>query len=301
MAKTTIHTIDLQFQGVSHAIAAYLIKVENKGILIESGPGSTVSALQSALAAMDLELSDITHVLLTHIHLDHAGAAGRLAQAGATICVHPLGAPHLINPEKLIASATRIYGDSMGTLWGDFFPVPESKIKVVEHAVELSIHGINIVPFHTPGHAEHHVCYLVEGTCFTGDVGGVRIPGTQYLQVPMPPPELNFEKWYSTLSLLRGIGMEKIAPTHFGVFEDPRWQLAQVEEILQATEKWMENVMPGNPPIEVLREEYLNWIKSESAGVVMDDQLVKDYDLANPLGMSADGIMRYWKKTRQQL
>ena len=298
MAKTTIHTIDLQFQGVPHAIAAYLIKAENKGILIETGPGSTVSALQSALAALDLELSDITHVLLTHIHLDHAGAAGRLAQAGATICVHPLGAPHLVNPKKLLASATRIYGDAMGTLWGDFLPVPENKIKVVEHEEELNILGIKVVPFHTPGHAEHHVCYLVDDTCFTGDVGGVRIPGTQYLQVPMPPPELNFEKWYSTLSLLRGIGMGKIAPTHFGIFDDPEWQLAQVEATLRATEKWMETIMPGDPSIDLLREEYLLWIKSESTAVVMDNQLAKDYDLANPLGMSADGLMRYWKKNR---
>jgi glyoxylase-like metal-dependent hydrolase (beta-lactamase superfamily II) len=298
LAETPVHTIDLNFQGFHNAIASYLIKHNDGAVLIESGPGSTLLALEKAVNGHGLQLGDITHVLLTHIHLDHAGAAGMLAKMGATICVHPAGAPHMMNPEKLIASASRIYGDKMDSLWGEFLSVPEDNIRLVGHNDELTIHGLKFKALHSPGHAEHHVCYQFEDICFTGDVGGVRIPGYHYLRVPMPPPELNFEKWYDTLVMLRRIGMKRIAPTHFGIFEDPDWHISQVESSLKATESWLETVMPADPPIEVLREEFVKWIEAESSNLEMDAQVKKDYDLANPLGMSADGLHRYWRKNR---
>jgi glyoxylase-like metal-dependent hydrolase (beta-lactamase superfamily II) len=294
--KTPVNTIDLNFQGIQHAIAAYLIKHDKGAVLVESGPGSTLHTLEKALNKLGLQLRDVSHVLLTHIHLDHAGASGKLAQLGATICVHPAGAPHLLNPEKLLASASRIYGDKMGSLWGEFLPVPENKIRLVSHGEELSIGGLKFRALHSPGHAEHHVCYVFEDVCFTGDVGGVRIPGYQYLRVPMPPPELNFEKWYATLAMLRGIGMSRIAPTHFGIFEDPDWHLSQVESSLKSAEQWLGSVMPDDPPIEVLRDKFIKWIEDESTNLDMDPKVKKDYDLANPLGMSADGLQRYWRK-----
>ncbi len=298
MAKTPVYTIDLNFQGFHNAIAAYLIKHDHGAVLVESGPGSTLPTLEKAIHEHGVRLSDITHVLLTHIHLDHAGAAGKLARNGATVCVHPAGAPHMINPEKLLASASRIYGDRMDSLWGEFLPVPEEQIWLVNHNDELNLHGLIFRALHTPGHAEHHVCYIFEDVCFSGDVGGVRIPGYPYLRVPMPPPELNFEKWYGTLTMLRGMGVKRIAPTHFGIFEDPDWHISQVESSLKAIENWMESVMPGDPPIEVLREKFINWIEAESSKLEMDSQAKKDYDLANPLGMSADGLQRYWRKNR---
>ena len=176
--------------------------------------------------------------------------------------------------------------------------MPEEKIWLVGHEEELDIQGLKFRALHTPGHAEHHICYLFEDICFSGDVGGVRIPGYPYLRVPMPPPELNFEKWYGTLVMLRGTGMKRIAPTHFGIFEDPDWHINQVESSLKATENWMETVMPEDPPIEVLREKFANWIETESSKLELDAQVKKDYDLANPLGMSADGLQRYWRKNR---
>jgi glyoxylase-like metal-dependent hydrolase (beta-lactamase superfamily II) len=298
VAKTSIHTIDLNFQGFHNAIAVYMIKHDQGAVLVESGPGSTLPTLEKAINDHGLQLSDITHVLLTHIHLDHAGAAGKLAQKGATVFVHPAGAAHMVNPEKLLASASRIYGDRMDSLWGEFLPVPENRIHQVGHDEELDLFGLKFRAMHTPGHAEHHICYQFEDVCFSGDVGGVRIPGYPYLRVPMPPPELNFEKWYGTLTLLRGIGMKRIAPTHFGIFEDPDWHISQVESALKAAEKWMEAVMPEDPPIEALRERFTKWIEAESSNLEMDDSAKKDYDLANPLGMSADGLQRYWKKNR---
>ncbi len=298
MAKTAVHTLDLNFQGYPHAIASYLIKHRSGAVLIESGPGSTLGTLEKALRENGLTFRDVTHVLLTHIHLDHAGASGWLAQHGATICVHPAGAPHLISPEKLLASATRIYGDQMETLWGEFLPVPEERIKLLQDEEEVEVDGLRFVALNAPGHAEHHNCYLFEDLCFSGDVGGVRIPGYPYLRVPMPPPELHFGKWQATISRMRKASFKRIAPTHFGIFDDPEWHLSQVETALRTTEKWLESVMPDDPPIEVLREKFAIWVGAEASALQLDEQVKKAYDLANPLGMSADGLQRYWRKYR---
>ena len=217
MAQTRVVTLDLNFQGRPHAIAAYLIRHGDAVVLIESGPGSTLSALEAGLAKEGLSPRDVTHVLLTHIHLDHAGAAGWVARQGAQIYVHPVGAPHMLNPEKLLASAARIYGDKMDSLWGEFLPVPESQLKVPKDAEAIVIGKLEFMPLNTPGHAEHHYAYLFEDICFSGDVGGVRIPGYQYLRVPMPPPELHIERWHESIARLRKEKFAHIAPTHFGI------------------------------------------------------------------------------------
>src|SRR6185436_11811069 len=156
MAQTGIVTLDLNFQGRPHAIASFLIRSGDAVVLIESGPGSTLSALEAGLAEEGLSPRNLTHVLLTHIHLDHAGAAGWLAQQGAEIIVHPVGAPHMLNPEKLLASAARIYGNRMDSLWGQFLPVPENKLRVVEDGEEIVIGELRFIPINTPGHAVHH-------------------------------------------------------------------------------------------------------------------------------------------------
>src|SRR5512138_442134 len=174
MAKTGVLTLDLNFQGRPYAIASYLIRSGDGVVLIESGPGSTLPALEAGLAKEGLSPRDVTHVLLTHIHLDHAGAAGWLARQGAEVYVHPVGAPHMLNPEKLIASATRIYGDRMESLWGEFLPVSQDQLKVPNDAEPIRIGNMEFIPLNTPGHAEHHYCYLFEDILFCGDVGGVR-------------------------------------------------------------------------------------------------------------------------------
>lgn len=166
MANSRIITIDLNFQDKTQAIASYLIRHNDGAVLIETGPGSTLPALEAALSAEGLSPRDITHVLVTHIHLDHAGAAGWLAKQGAQIYVHPNGAPHLINPEKLIASATRIYGEKMDQLWGEILPVAEDQLTVPQDAEEIVIGNLRFLPVNTPGHAEHHYSYVFEDICF---------------------------------------------------------------------------------------------------------------------------------------
>ncbi len=298
MAKTNIITLDLNFQGKTQAIATYLIRHSGGAVLIESGPGSTQSALQEGLAAEGLSVTDITHVLLTHIHLDHAGAAGWLARQGARIYVHPVGAPHMLNPEKLLASARRIYGDRMATLWGEFLPVPGESLTIANDREEIAIGSLRFVPISTPGHAEHHYAYLFEDICFTGDVGGVRIPGYQYLRVPMPPPELHFGKWRESVRILQREKFARIAPTHFGMYDDPDWQLRAVQRDLDETERWLERVMPKDPPIEALRMEFTEWMNEQGLQQGLSPGVVQAYELANPPGMSADGLQRYWKKVR---
>ncbi len=298
MAKTRIVTIDLNFQNKTQAIASYLIKHQDAVVLIESGPGSTLSALETGLAKENLSLRDITHVLLTHIHLDHAGAAGWLSRQGAEIHVHPNGVPHLLHPEKLIASAARIYGDRMQSLWGEFLPVEQGQLKVPQDAQEISIGNLKFVAINTPGHGEHHYSYLFEDVCFSGDVGGVRIPGYPYMRAPMPPPELHFGRWQESLARLRSLKFTRMAPTHFGMFEDADWQLNELSLILSATEKWLEEIMPANPSVDVLREEFTGWMERQSREQELSDEVIQAYTLANPLGMGADGLMRYWKKFR---
>lgn len=298
MANTRIVTIDLQFQGKTQAIASYLIRQGDAVVLIESGPGSTLSALEAGLAKEGLSPRNVTHVLLTHIHLDHAGAAGWLSQQGAEIYVHPMGAPHLLNPEKLIASATRIYGDRMDTLWGEFLPVAQNQLKVPNDAEEIVIGTLRFLPVNTPGHAEHHYSYAFEDVCFSGDVGGVRIPGFQYLRAPMPPPELHFGRWRESLARLRGMNFAHIAPTHFGMFDDVQWHLSTLDETLASMEKWLETVMTQDPSIEKLREEFTLWMEEEGKAKNLSDDVLRAYSLSNPVAMSADGLMRYWKKVR---
>ncbi len=298
MATTSIVTLDLNFQGLKHAIAAYLIRHSSGAVLIESGPGSTKQALEAGLSGHGLSVSDVTHVLLTHIHLDHAGAAGWLAQHGAKIYVHPVGAPHLLRPERLLASAARIYGDQMQTLWGEFLPVPEQQLHIAEDGQEIAIANLRFRPINTPGHAEHHHAYMFEDVCFTGDVGGVRIPGYRYLRLPMPPPELHFGKWRDSLRRLRQEQIAHLAPTHFGVYDDPEWQLQVVEREIDETERWLEGAMRGDPSNESLRDQFTDWMNRQGLEQGLSPDVVKAYSLANPPGMSADGLQRYWKKVR---
>jgi glyoxylase-like metal-dependent hydrolase (beta-lactamase superfamily II) len=217
---------------------------------------------------------------------------------GAEIYVHPVGAPHMLNPEKLIASATRIYGERMEALWGEFLPVPESQLKVPNDAEEIVVGNLKFIPINTPGHAEHHYCYLFEDLLFSGDVGGVRIPGYAYLRVPMPPPELHIERWHESIARLRREKFTHIAPTHFGIFDDPAWQLDEVEKGLDSASRWLEQAMPSEPPVEELRRSFTEWMMAEGERIGLDEEVVKAYELANPLGMSADGLLRYWKKVR---
>lgn len=298
-----IYTLDLNFLGQPDAIASYLIPHAHGAILIETGPGSTLPALQAALKTHGLSVANLTDAFLTHIHLDHAGASGWLARQGVRIHLHPNGAPHMLNPEKLITSATRIYGDKMETLWGEFLPVPPEQLNVMEDNAVVEIGGLRIRAINTPGHANHHYAYIVGDVCFSGDVGGIRLSGMQHLRLPTPPPEFHLETWRATVERLQNEYAQghftRIAPTHFGIFDDAGWHLHALHEALQETEQWMLTVMPADPSAEQLLEQFIAWANQRAQRQGLDQATIQLYETANPSKMSSLGIQRYWRKFRQ--
>ncbi|MCU0488164.1 MAG: MBL fold metallo-hydrolase [Anaerolineales bacterium] len=297
-----IHTLDLNFQGIPGAIASYLIPHSEGVLLIESGPGSTIPALQAGLRKHGYTEKDVSAVLLTHIHLDHAGAAGWLARQGAQIYVHPVGAPHLISPEKLLASAARLYGDQMEALWGEFLPTPRERLTVVEDNQVIEIGGVRIRALDTPGHANHHHVYIYDEICFTGDVAGVRMAGTGFIGVPMVPPEFILEKWRESLLRLQQEYQQgsfvRLAPTHFGEFRDTAWHLARLQKALDEIEAWMQAVMADQPDDAQLSREFLAWTDRQMQVEGLTPIQIQAYGLANPPAVSVPGIRRYWVKHR---
>lgn len=294
--KSLVQTIDLQFLHRRNAIGAYLIKHEKGAMLFETGPGSTIDTLVDSLEDLSLSPTDITHIFLSHIHLDHAGASGWLAEQGATIYVHPIGAPHMLNPEKLLSSAERIYGDKMDALWGKFTPVAPGRLIPVEDGETVCVGEYSVKALHTPGHAEHHIAWMVADHCFTGDVGGVRLPGPLYLRLPLVPPELNLEKWRNSLEKIKRTGLKYIIPTHYGIYNDPSEHLGLAVQVLDETEQWMEQIMPLDLPIEDLRDQYVQWSRRQAEGLGLAEDVIRTYEVANPTWLSADGLLRYWRK-----
>jgi glyoxylase-like metal-dependent hydrolase (beta-lactamase superfamily II) len=299
----TIYTLDLNFQSIPESISGYVLPHRNGAALVECGPSSTRPALLEALHRIGYTPNDVTDVFLTHIHLDHAGGAGWWARQGATIHVHANGAPHLLNPEKLIASATRIYGDQMETLWGEFLPVPEAKLHIPQDSETLEIGGLRLTAYDAPGHANHHLVYLCEKTCFSGDVGGIRVAGgARHVRLPTPPPEFHIETWRATLDKLEGLraagGFERVAVTHFGIFDDAAEHLAAVKRKLTALEEWMQAWLPKNLEPEDLRHQLGLWERQQAESDGLAPERAREYEAANPVGMSADGVARYWRKYR---
>lgn len=291
-----IKTIDLNFLGVKHAIAAYLVTGPSGRVLIECGPGSTLKTLLDELAALGVTPADVDAVLVTHIHFDHAGAAGWWAQQGVPVYVHPNGARHLIDPARLYNSARRIYGDQMEFLWGEMRPAPEDKVHVVNDGDVLHLAGLTITAINTPGHANHHHAYRVGSALFTGDVGGVRVPGSPVIAVPAPPPEFDLEAWLDSIDRLLADGVDWVYPTHFGGYADGEWQLRTLRELLPQHADLIRTGLEAGTDRDVLLTRYVDWLRREAVKAGMDEKLWEEQNTANPLFMAVDGISRYWKK-----
>ncbi len=291
-----IHTLDLHFHDEPQTIAAYLIEHDDGGVLVETGPGSTTAMLQARLAEHGLTPSDVTDVLVTHIHLDHAGAAGWLAQHGATVHVHHVGAPHLRNPEKLWTSATRIYGDDMERLWGDIVPVPEAQLIELNDGDDITIGGLRFIALDTPGHAYHHMAFVLEGVCFTGDVGGVRIPGHEHVSLPLAPPEIRLDLWRDSIDTLREADIDRLMPTHFGPYDDVGAHLDRLESGIRTAERWLPEALADDPSDAEWRERVVDWMRQHAAEDGVSDADWALYETANPSWMAAMGLRRYWTK-----
>src|SRR2546423_9775829 len=215
--------IDLHHLGRERIIASYLLDTDDGPALFDCGPSTTVDALKAGLAERGFELHDVRHLLLSHIHLDHAGAAGTLVREHPALQVHvsAIGAPHLVDPERLERSARRLYGDSFDALWGELAPVPQENVHIAGDRVV----GLDCFP--TPGHASHHVSYLDrDGTLYAGDAAGVRIQPGRYVMPPTPPPDLDVDAWERTIDEMERRAPDRLALIHFGVVDDPAQHLA---------------------------------------------------------------------------
>jgi glyoxylase-like metal-dependent hydrolase (beta-lactamase superfamily II) len=271
--------LDLIHLGRERVIGVYLLETEGGLALFDCGPSTCVPALKERLAERGLELGEVQHLLLSHIHLDHAGAAGILVREhpGLQVHVSPVGAPHLIDPERLERSARRLYGDAFDTLWGELAPVPHENV----HETEDRVLGLECFP--SPGHASHHVCYLDDdGTLWAGDAAGVRVQPSRFVLPPTPPPEFDLDTWERTLDEIEARRPERLALIHFGVAGEPAEHLAELRRRLRA---WTERVGEG-----ASEEEF------EAAALAELGDDAAPYEQAMPFWQSYAGLRRYWDK-----
>ncbi len=291
-----IHTLDLNFQGTRKAIASYLVEGPTGFVLIETGPGSSLKTLIDRLAEQGLATTDISHVLVTHIQLDHAGAAGWLAQNGAQLYVHHVGAPHLIDPSRLLDSARRIYGPLMESLWGETLPAPAERVTSLYDEDEINVAGLSITALDTPGHAYHHHVFVIDNVAFTGDAAGVLIEGTSLVALPAPPPEFDLEAWLETINRLQSYKFKTLYLTHFGLLDDPERHWATLAEIMvEGSSRVKQGLEEGADRQEIL-EDYLTWHRSRAEVAGLSSKENERNELVTPHYMSVDGITRYWSK-----
>lgn len=271
--------VDLHHQGHERTIASYVLDTDDGPAIFDCGPATTVDALKAGLARQGLALSDVRHLLLSHIHLDHAGAAGVLVREHPSLQVHvsEIGAPHVVDPSRLERSARRLYGDSFDTLWGELAPVPSANV----HIAGERVLGLDCFP--TPGHASHHVCYLDrDGTLYAGDAAGVRITPGRYVMPPTPPPEIDVDLWQQTIEELERRSPERLALVHFGVFDDVQRHLAELRLELY---DWADHVRGG-----ANEDEFVAYVRTalRDAG-----EPLSGYDVAIPLWQSYRGLKRW--------
>ena len=236
-----VWAIDLGFQGWAQVVHAYLLTAPDELALIETGPASTLPALWAGIRAAGFDPAHLKKILVSHIHLDHSGAAGAIVRAlpDVHVYVHPVGAPHLIDPSRLVNSAGRLYLERMDALWGEVVPVPQDRVVPLADGETVEAAGHVLSVLFTPGHASHHVAYWEPdlSAVFTGDVGGVRMPGSAYALPPAPPPDLAPDDWAVSSERLRQTGPRRLYLTHGGPFDDVAAHLAQLMPNLAEVEE----------------------------------------------------------------
>jgi glyoxylase-like metal-dependent hydrolase (beta-lactamase superfamily II) len=289
-------TIDHLHLGRPHVIATYVL-LGDAPALVDPGPASTLPTLEAGMARHGLGLNDLQAILLTHIHLDHAGATGSILQRNPHIqvYVHERGAPHMINPERLMSSALRLYGDRMDELWGLMVPIPAEAVTTLKGGEELRIGKRSLRVYDAPGHAKHHVIYLDEptGTAFVGDNAGIRRPGHSYVRPATPPPDINLEQWDATLDLLAQLGPTALALTHFGIHTDVSAHIAQYRERLHA---WAAIVREGLHS-DKSEAEQIATLRAYADAEVGESAEQRDlYQRGSSAELGWHGLARYWQK-----
>jgi glyoxylase-like metal-dependent hydrolase (beta-lactamase superfamily II) len=298
-----IRFLDLRFQGSPQVVATAVLEGPSRVALIDPGPTSTLDELNAQLALGGLSLADVEAILLTHIHLDHAGACGTIVRQypDIPIYVHERGAKHLIDPEKLLASATRLYGAAMDRLWGAFEKVPAANIRALAGGETITAGGHTLQTAYTPGHASHHIAYYdaTSRIAFVGDVAGVSIPPAHLIVPPTPPPDIDVEAWEQSVEQILAWQPEALFLTHFGLKSNPAIHLQELMERLRLWARLVKDLMAAEPNPDVRRAKFARQVDLELRRTVSPAEVIR-YGLAVAADQSYNGLERYWTKKAER-
>ncbi|MEE2638500.1 MAG: MBL fold metallo-hydrolase, partial [Acidobacteriota bacterium] len=244
-----ISYIDLQFLGKPRIIATGVLQGSGGVALVDPGPSTCLDRLRATLSEQGIAVGDVRTILLTHIHLDHAGVTGTLLREcpDIQVYVHERGAPHMVDPAKLLNSATRLYGADMDRLWGEFLPVPESNVHSLGGGERITVADRQLEVAYTPGHASHHVSFLdrASGVAFVGDTAGIRTGADLFAMPPTPPPDIDIEVWKTSIVLIEQWQAETLFLTHFGPHQGPAEHLASLRAHLDGMAVMARTILEG--------------------------------------------------------
>lgn len=291
--------IDTNWMGRPKSIASVLVQSDGVNALIDPGPTSTIETLRSELQRHGLSVKDLQAILLTHIHLDHAGAVGSLVQENPKleVFVHGFGALHMADPSKLLASAGRLYGAEMDRLYGAVLPVPEENLRSLEGGETVTIGKRDFEILYSPGHASHHLTFwdAQDGTAFIGDVGGISVEGDDFILPATPPPDIDIELWNQTLDAIAALRPAKLFLTHFGYAHNPSAHIALYRERLAAWSGMVKTLLNEGKNEEAAGKEFVDVVAGEIRNA--EDESGADHYIFNGgLYLSWLGLLRYTKK-----
>lgn len=297
-----IHILDTLHLDRRGIVAATALETDDGIVLFDTGPESTFENVKAELRAAGLRLEDVRHVFLSHIHFDHAGAAWRFAEfSGATIYVHPRGAPHLVDPAKLVESARRIFGADMERLWGEVRPVSVERIKIVEDNETIRIPPFEIRAIATPGHASHHHVYHWGDNLFGGDIAGVQIGNGPPIP-PFVPPELNVEAWRESIARMRGLNVAHLYLPHFGKIRGPvDDHFEALDQRVARWAEWFRQKIKSGEDESKMKTAFAEYEHAELRAGGASKQEVNGYEAADPSYMAIGAAVRYWRKFHPDL
>ena len=291
-----IHVCDTRQLGHAGIIAATALETSNGLALFDTGPESTFTNVATELRAAGYAPEDVRHVFLSHIHFDHAGAAWRFAELGATVYVHRRGAPHLIDPTRLVESAARIFGADMQKLWGTIAAVRAEQVRVLDDGDVIRLGALEIRALATPGHASHHHVYHWDDTLFGGDIAGVRIGGGPPIP-PFVPPELHIESWLESIDKIRALNVAKLYLPHFGLVPGSvATHLDVLEEHVRRWAYWFRDCMRAGEEEPQLIQAFAEFEAAELRAGGASEEEVRGYETADPSFMAVTAALRYWRK-----
>ncbi|MCA9286754.1 MAG: MBL fold metallo-hydrolase [Phycisphaerales bacterium] len=294
----TVHTIDLRYLDLEGAAAAFLVVPDRDApFLFECGPMACIEALEEGIRAIGVRPEEVEHLFVTRVHLDHAGAAGAFAARGTTVHVHPRGARHLVDPERLVASSRRVHGAAFDRHYGAPMPCAEERVAAVEDGAVVAAGGIGVKAVETPGHARHHHAWLVEidgrRTIFAGDVAAMRVPGSDFVSIPMPPPEFEFDPWRRSIERLRSERPDTIVLTHFGAVDDPLRHLEAVESRLGCECRFVSNVLESGVDEDAALDAYRAWLHPQARAGRVDEERLASFLGPPIMRMNLAGVRRW--------